>query len=129
MRLNKLNRQDWPAPQARLGIVTTGKSYLDVREALQMMGIDADTAPAIGLRLLKIGVSWPLEPQCIRAFADGLDEILVVEEKRQIIEYQLESSCTTHRRGRARALSASTTSPASKCRCRTMASCCRRTAS
>jgi len=89
VRLNKLNRQEWFAPEAKLGIVTTGKSYLDVREALAMMRIDEDGAKAIGLRLLKIGVSWPLEPQCIREFADGLDEILVVEEKRQIIEYQL----------------------------------------
>ena len=54
-----------------------------------MMGIDDAAAQAMGLRLLKIGVSWPLEPQCIREFADGLDEILVVEEKRQIIEYQI----------------------------------------
>ena len=89
VRLNRLNRQDWQAPEAKLGIVTTGKSYLDVREALAMMGIDDDKARALGLRLLKIGVSWPLEPQCIREFADGLDEILVIEEKRQIIEYQL----------------------------------------
>ncbi|WP_235971868.1 indolepyruvate ferredoxin oxidoreductase family protein [Azohydromonas caseinilytica] len=89
VRLNRLNRQDWAAPDARLGIVTTGKSYLDVREALAMMGINEATAQALGLRLLKIGVSWPLEPECIREFADGLDEILVVEEKRQIIEYQL----------------------------------------
>ncbi|CAN5338118.1 indolepyruvate ferredoxin oxidoreductase family protein [soil metagenome] len=89
VRLNKLNRQEWSAPQAKLGIVTTGKSYLDVREALVMMGISDDTAQAMGVRLLKIGVSWPLEPQCILEFADGLDEILVVEEKRQIIEYQI----------------------------------------
>lgn len=89
VRLNKLNRQDWAAPEAKLGIVTTGKSYLDVREALATLGIDEQEAQALGVRLLKIGVSWPLEPQCIREFADGLDEILVVEEKRQIIEYQL----------------------------------------
>ena len=89
VRLNRLNGQDWDAPDARLGIVTTGKSYLDVREALAMLGIDDDMAKSLGLRLLKIGVSWPLEPQCVREFADGLDEILVVEEKRQIIEYQL----------------------------------------
>jgi indolepyruvate ferredoxin oxidoreductase len=89
VRINGLNRQDWHAPNAKLGIVTTGKSYLDVREALAMMGISEDTAKAIGLRLLKIGVSWPLEPQCIRDFAEGLEEILVVEEKRQIIEYQI----------------------------------------
>ena len=89
VRLNKLNRQDWHTPHAKLGIVTTGKSYLDVREALEMIGISEHVAQAIGIRLLKIGVSWPLEPECIREFAEGLDEILVVEEKRQIIEYQI----------------------------------------
>ena len=89
VRQNGLNRQDWRVPHARLGIVTTGKSYLDVREALAMMGIDEAAARAMGLRLLKIGVSWPLEPECICEFAEGLDEILVVEEKRQIIEYQI----------------------------------------
>jgi len=89
VRQNGLNRQDWEAPGARLGIVTTGKSYLDVREALSMMGIDEPAARDMGLRLLKIGVSWPLEPECICEFAEGLDEILVVEEKRQIIEYQI----------------------------------------
>jgi indolepyruvate ferredoxin oxidoreductase len=89
VRINRLNRQDWSAPQARLGIITTGKSYHDVREALDLLGIDVAAAQALGIRLLKMGLSWPLEPQCIREFADGLDEILVVEEKRQIIEYQL----------------------------------------
>ena len=89
VRLNQLNRQDWQAPNAKLGIVTTGKSYLDVREALALMGISEDVAKALGLRLLKIGVTWPLEPQCIVEFARGLDEILVVEEKRQVIEYQI----------------------------------------
>lgn len=89
VRLNKLNRQIWHAPHAKLGIVATGKSYLDVCEALEMMGISEHVAQSIGIRLLKIGVSWPLEPECIREFAEGLDEILVVEEKRQIIEYQI----------------------------------------
>lgn len=89
VRQNKINRQDWQAPDARLGIVTCGKSYLDVREALEMLGIDEDNAPALGLRLLKIGMTWPLEPEIIREFAQGLDEILVIEEKRQIIEYQI----------------------------------------
>ena len=89
VRLNGLNRQDWSATDAKLGIVTTGKSYLDVRESLALMGIDEAAAKIMGLRLLKIGVSWPLEPSCIREFAEGLDEILVVEEKRQILEYQI----------------------------------------
>ncbi len=89
VRLNKLNRQDWHAPQARLGICTTGKSYLDVREALSLLSITDETATQLGIRLLKIGVVWPLEPQCIVEFAHGLDEILVVEEKRQVLEYQI----------------------------------------
>ena len=89
VRLNKLNRQDWDAPDARLGICTTGKSYLDVREALTLLGVDGLAAQRLGLRLLKIGVVWPLEPQCIVDFARGLDEILVVEEKRQVLEYQI----------------------------------------
>ncbi|MDR5741209.1 indolepyruvate ferredoxin oxidoreductase family protein [Caballeronia sp. LZ016] len=89
VRLNRLNRQVWDAPQARFGIVTTGKSYLDTREALALLGLDEEAARALGVRVLKIGVSWPLEPQGVRAFADGLSEILVVEEKRQIIEYQI----------------------------------------
>ena len=89
VRLNKLNRQDWQAPQAKLGIATAGKSYLDVREALVLLGLDETSAAALGLRLLKVGVVWPLEPQCVVEFAQGLDEILVVEEKRQVLEYQI----------------------------------------
>jgi len=89
VRLNHLNRQDWQAPRARLGIVTAGKSYLDTREALNMLGLDDQSAAALGLRLLKVGVVWPLEPQCVVEFAQGLDEVLVVEEKRQVLEYQI----------------------------------------
>ncbi|HEX7911706.1 MAG TPA: indolepyruvate ferredoxin oxidoreductase family protein [Paraburkholderia sp.] len=89
VRLNRLNRQVWSAPDARLGIATTGKSYLDTREALTLLGLNDQTASRLGIRLLKVGVSWPLEPQSVREFAEGLSEILVVEEKRQIIEYQI----------------------------------------
>ncbi|WP_077033191.1 indolepyruvate ferredoxin oxidoreductase family protein [Pelomonas sp. KK5] len=89
VRVNRLNRQDWSAPQARLGIVTAGKSYLDVREALKLLALNEDDAATLGLRLLKVGVVWPLEPQCVVEFAQGLEEILVVEEKRQVLEYQI----------------------------------------
>ena len=77
------------SPNPRLGIVTTGKSYLDVRQALEDLGIDEAGADEIGLRLYKVGMNWPLDPEGVRAFAEGLDEILVVEEKRQVVEYQL----------------------------------------
>jgi indolepyruvate ferredoxin oxidoreductase len=87
--LNGLNRVVIDSPRPRLGIITTGKSYLDVRQALDALGVDATLAADIGLRVLKIGMVWPLDALSVRHFAEGLEEILVVEEKRQVIEYQL----------------------------------------
>ena len=88
-RANRLDRLVIDTPQPRLGILTAGKSYLDVRQALDELGIDAALASAIGLRVYKVGMVWPLEPEGVRRFAEGLEEILVVEEKRQLLEYQL----------------------------------------
>jgi indolepyruvate ferredoxin oxidoreductase len=88
-RANKLNRVIIDSPTPRLGILTAGKSYLDVRQALDELGIDDALAAAIGIRLYKVGMVWPLEPEGVRHFAEGLEEILVVEEKRQLLEYQL----------------------------------------
>ena len=88
-RANGLNRLLIDSPRPRLGILTAGKSYLDVRQALDELGIDDALAAAIGLRLYKVGMVWPLEPDGVRRFAEGLEEILVVEEKRQLLEYQL----------------------------------------
>ena len=73
----------------RLGIVTAGKSYLDVRQALDALGIDAARADDLGLRLIKVTCTWPLEPHSIRGFAEGLETIVVVEEKRGLIEGQI----------------------------------------
>jgi indolepyruvate ferredoxin oxidoreductase len=89
VRANKLNRIIWDSPRARIGIITAGKSYLDTRQALTDLGIDEGVARDIGIRLYKIGMTWPLEAEGVRQFAQGLDEIIVVEEKRQILEYQL----------------------------------------
>ncbi len=88
-RTNHLNRIVIDSPAPRLGIITAGKSYLDVMQALDDLGIDEKMASEIGLRVFKIGLTWPLEPEGVHAFAEGLEEILVVEEKRQVIEYQL----------------------------------------
>ena len=88
-RANGLNRIVIDSPAARLGIITSGKSYLDVRQALDDLGIDQARAAEIGIRLYKVGMVWPLEAEGVRHFAEGLDEILVVEEKRQLLEYQL----------------------------------------
>jgi indolepyruvate ferredoxin oxidoreductase len=88
-RANRLNHLVFDSPRPRLGIIACGKAYLDVRQALDDLGIDAAVAAEIGLRLYKVGMPWPLEAEGVRHFAEGLEEILVVEEKRQIIEYQL----------------------------------------
>jgi len=93
VRANGLDRIVWDSPAgsrpARLGIITTGKSFGDTMQALSDLGIDETTAHDVGIRLYKVAMSWPLEPQGARKFAEGLEEILVVEEKRQLIEYQL----------------------------------------
>jgi indolepyruvate ferredoxin oxidoreductase len=88
-RVNKLNRITINSDKPRLGIIASGKSYLDVLQALEDLGIDERHAAEIGIRLMKVGMPWPLEPTAVREFAQGLDEILVVEEKRQLIEYQM----------------------------------------
>jgi indolepyruvate ferredoxin oxidoreductase len=88
-RANNLNRVVIDSPAPRLGIITSGKSYLDVRQAFDELGIDDALAAEIGIRLYKVGMVWPLESEGVRHFAEGLEEILVIEEKRQLIEYQL----------------------------------------
>jgi indolepyruvate ferredoxin oxidoreductase len=87
-RANKLNDTVVDSPNARFGIVASGKAYLDTRQALTDLGLDDETCARVGIRLFKCGMVWPLEAQTIRGFAEGLEEILVVEEKRQFIEYQ-----------------------------------------
>ncbi|TAG00463.1 MAG: indolepyruvate ferredoxin oxidoreductase family protein [Betaproteobacteria bacterium] len=88
-RVNQLNKIVIDSPRPKLGIMAAGKAYLDVRQALEDLGIDDELAKAIGLRVFKVGMIWPLEPEGVRHFAEGLEEILVVEEKRQVLEYQL----------------------------------------
>jgi indolepyruvate ferredoxin oxidoreductase len=88
-RVNGIDRVVIDSPRARLGIVTTGKSYLDVLQALEYLGIDEKVAADVGLRVYKIGMTWPLEPEGIRAFARGLEDIIVVEEKRSFLEAQM----------------------------------------
>jgi indolepyruvate ferredoxin oxidoreductase len=74
---------------ATLGIVAAGKSYLDVAQALDDLGIDEVRAARLGIRLLKLGMVWPLEPSILQDFAKGLSTIMVVEEKRSLIEAQI----------------------------------------
>ena len=88
-RANHIDKVVVDSPKARLGIVTTGKSYLDVLQALEYLGIDRKVAEDIGIRVYKVGMTWPLEPLGIREFARGLEDIIVVEEKRSFVERQM----------------------------------------
>lgn len=90
-RKNKIDRIVMESKKPRFGIITAGKSYGDVRQALVELGITDDVAEKIGLRLYKVGMPWPLEPLGVRDFVEGLEEILIVEEKRELIENQITS--------------------------------------
>jgi indolepyruvate ferredoxin oxidoreductase len=79
------------AGKAWLGIVAAGKTYYDLRQALSDLGLTEDDLARHGVRILKLGMVWPLEPECVREFADGLEEILVVEEKLGFLERELKS--------------------------------------
>jgi indolepyruvate ferredoxin oxidoreductase len=89
VRANKLNHNVIEGANDRFGIIASGKAYNDTRQALADLGLDEATCRALGIRLHKVNVVWPLEATITRDFAQGLQEILVVEEKRQVIEYQL----------------------------------------
>ncbi|WP_043004564.1 indolepyruvate ferredoxin oxidoreductase family protein [Comamonas testosteroni] len=89
VRANKLNHNVIEGPNDRFGIIASGKAYNDTRQAMADLGLDEDTCHQLGIRLHKVNVVWPLEATITRDFARGLQEILVVEEKRQVIEYQI----------------------------------------
>ena len=89
VRANKLNYNVVQSANDRFGLIASGKAYNDMRQALVDLGLDESTCRQLGIRIHKVNVVWPLEASITRDFAQGLQEILVVEEKRQIIEYQI----------------------------------------
>ncbi len=91
VRANRIDRVVHDSHKARLGIVSAGKSWLDVEQALAALGLDAKQCASFGLRVYKLGMTWPIEPEGLTRFADGLEEILVVEEKRGFIEDQIKT--------------------------------------
>ena len=117
-RLRARQRDQSPrrrAPQAEVGIVATGKAWLDVCQALTELGLlDDEDVERAGVRLMKIGMPWPLDDAVCATFARGLDRILVVEEKRPLLENELKRICSTAPRTR-RASSASSTSAVAAC--------------
>ncbi|HSI01265.1 MAG TPA: indolepyruvate ferredoxin oxidoreductase family protein, partial [Reyranella sp.] len=89
VRANGFDRIVIEPPRPRIGIMTTGKAYLDTRQALEDLGLSEERCKALGIRLYKVGVTWPLEPEGARRFAEGLQEVIVIEEKRSNLEDQL----------------------------------------
>jgi len=89
IRANKLNHNVIAGRNDRFGLMASGKAYNDTRQALIDLGLDDATCQRLGIRLHKVGVVWPLEAHTTREFATGLQEILVVEEKRAFMEYQV----------------------------------------
>ncbi|MCZ6829206.1 MAG: indolepyruvate ferredoxin oxidoreductase family protein [Gammaproteobacteria bacterium] len=86
---NPIDRRIYDIPDARMGIITTGKAHLDLMEALKLLGVDEQRARALGIDIYKVGMVWPLETEGARAFLRGKEEVLIVEEKRGIIESEL----------------------------------------
>ena len=91
-RANRIDRIVIDSPAPKLGIITTGKSYLDVLTALEYLGLDERACSDLGIRVYKVGMTWPLEPVGLRNFVRGLSDILVVEEKHAFIENQMKES-------------------------------------
>ncbi|HEX5264991.1 MAG TPA: indolepyruvate ferredoxin oxidoreductase family protein [Phenylobacterium sp.] len=93
VRANGFDKTPIDPPDAHWGILAAGKAYGDVRQALSDLGIDEAAAHRLGLRLYKPGLVWPLEPEGARAFVRGLRTVLVVEERRDLVESQLKQIC------------------------------------
>jgi len=91
VRANGLDRVIFDSPRRELSIVTTGKSYADTRQALAELGLDEARCAALGVRILKLALTWPIEPEVLKAFAAGSRELFVIEEKRPFIQDQISS--------------------------------------
>jgi indolepyruvate ferredoxin oxidoreductase len=93
VRSNGFDKTPIDAKNARFGILAAGKAYATVRQALVDLGVDDDVAGRLGIRLYKPGLVWPLEPEGARRFVRGLTEVLVIEERRDLVESQLKQIC------------------------------------
>jgi indolepyruvate ferredoxin oxidoreductase len=91
VRANGLNKVTHGVANQKIGIVSSGKAYQDVLQALSELGLDDAALQALGVSVAKMGCTWPLDPEFVRSFADGLDTLLVVEEKRPILEDQIKA--------------------------------------
>ena len=99
-RANRIDRRVWGRPGARIGIVSCGKSWLDTQHALQLLGLDAAQAEALGITTYKVGMVWPLDMTSFREWAHDLELMIVVEEKRKLVEVQIKEAIFDERHGR-----------------------------
>lgn len=99
-RANRLDKRMWGQPGAKIGFVAAGKNWLDLVHALSLLGIDAAEAERLGLTTYKIGQTWPMDMKTFAEWAEGLEAIVVVEEKRKLIEVQVKEAIFDNRRGR-----------------------------
>ena len=99
-RANRIDRRVLGDARARIGIVSSGKSWLDTTHALDLLGIDAAEAERLGITTYKVGMVWPLDMASFREWAHDLEHIIVVEEKRKLIEVQIKEAIFDDRRGR-----------------------------
>ncbi|MFN6952077.1 MAG: indolepyruvate ferredoxin oxidoreductase family protein, partial [Albidovulum sp.] len=97
---NRMDRRVWGKPGAKIGFVAAGKNWLDLVHALSLLGIDAAEAERLGITTYKIGQTFPLDMKGFHDWAEGLDLIVVVEEKRKLIEVQIKEAIFDDRRGR-----------------------------
>ncbi|MBP7241878.1 indolepyruvate ferredoxin oxidoreductase family protein [Amaricoccus sp.] len=99
-RANRLDRRVHGDGKARIGIVSAGKSWLDVAHALELLGLDDAECRRLGIATYKVGMVWPLDMESLREWAHDLEHIIVVEEKRKLIEVQIKEAIFDDRRGR-----------------------------
>ncbi len=97
---NRIDRRVWGKPGAKIGLVAAGKNWLDLLHALSLLNIDAQEAERLGISTYKIGQTFPLDMKGFHDWAEGLDLIVVVEEKRKLIEVQIKEAIFDDRRGR-----------------------------
>jgi indolepyruvate ferredoxin oxidoreductase len=99
-RANRIDRRVWGKPGAKIGLVAAGKNWLDLVHALHLLGIDAAQAERLGITTYKVVQTFPLDMESFHEWAEGLDLIIVVEEKRKLIEVQVKEAIFDDRRGR-----------------------------
>ncbi|WP_120501111.1 indolepyruvate ferredoxin oxidoreductase family protein [Roseovarius sp. EL26] len=99
-RANKIDNRVWGKSGAKIGFVAAGKNWLDLVHALSLLGIDGEEAERLGVTTYKIGQTFPMDMHSFHDWAEGLDLIVVVEEKRKLIELQIKEAIFDDRRGR-----------------------------